>query len=78
MTEAGSDSLLKRALRSASLYTIAAAIVLELLSRTALYVPNPGIVLILPVVYAAFREGVASGLFSAAIALAFQLHFAMA
>jgi PAS domain S-box-containing protein len=67
--------LWKRALRSASVYTVAVAVLLELLSLTPLYVPNPGVVLILPVIYAAFREGVASGLFSAAIALAYQVHF---
>jgi PAS domain S-box-containing protein len=78
LSETAPDSLWKRALRSASVYTVGVAVLLELLSRTPLYIPNPGVILVLPVIYAAFREGVASGLFSAALALAYQVHFMVA
>ena len=70
MSETSSESLVKRALRSASLLTIGVALVLELLAHTSLYIPDPGVVLILAVVFAAFRDGVAAGLFSSAIAVA--------
>jgi PAS domain S-box-containing protein len=67
----------RRVLRSASLVTVAAAIVLELLAHTPFNIPNPSVVLIFTVVYAAFLEGPASGLVSAAIAVAYALHYSI-
>ena len=49
------------------LLTIAAIVVLELLSPTALRIPNPHAVLILTTVLSAFRGGRRAGLLSAAI-----------
>ncbi len=72
------EPLSKRVVRSASLVTVAVALLLELLSRTPFYIPNPGVVLILPVIYAAFREGSASGLFNAALAIAYTFHAVVA
>src|SRR5262249_53662177 len=51
---------------------------LELLAHTSFYIPDPGVILILTVVFAAFRDGVAAGLFSAAIAVAVELHYMLA
>lgn len=53
---------------SGPLMTLAAVSVLGFLSETALAIPNPPAVLVLVVVIAAFRGGLLSGLFSAAIA----------
>jgi len=60
---------------SGPLLTILASIVLALLARTPLYVPNPGSVLVAVVAYAAFRGGVRPGLVSAGIALAYSTYF---
>jgi signal transduction histidine kinase len=54
---------------SGPLLSLIAAVVLELLARTPLYVPTPAPILLLLVIYSAFRGGVLPGLASGAIAL---------
>ncbi|HSL72326.1 MAG TPA: PAS domain S-box protein, partial [Longimicrobiales bacterium] len=75
MTQITGDSVLKRASRSAALLTVGAAALLELLAHTPLAVPSPGVILLLTVIVAAFREGTGSGLVSAALAVAYQLYY---
>src|SRR6266511_139124 len=60
---------------SGPLMTLAAVSVLGLLSETALAIPNPPAVLVLVVVIAAFRGGLLSVLFSAAIACLYIASF---
>lgn len=54
--------------------TILSALAIELLARTPLYIPNPGVVLMLSVVYGALRDGMTGGLISAALAAGYNLH----
>jgi PAS domain S-box-containing protein len=66
-----------RIVRSAPVVTLITALLLELLVNTPLNVGNPGVILVLTVIYATFREGLASGLVSAAIAAAYVLHYSI-
>ena len=74
MNESPSPVTFGRILRSAPVVTLITALLIELLEPTPLNIPNPAIVLVLTVIYAAFREGIASGLVSAAIAAAYGFH----
>jgi PAS domain S-box-containing protein len=66
-----------RILRSAPTATLITALLIELLVHTPLHISNPGAVLVITVVYAAFREGMVSGLLSAVIAVAYVLHYSL-
>lgn len=57
------------------LLTVVAVVVLELLSGTALRIPNPHAVLILTTVLSAFRGGRRAGLLSAAITALYLAYF---
>src|SRR5688572_10962422 len=63
-----------RILRSTPVVTLITALLIELAVPTPFNIPNPGVVLVLTVIYASFREGMASGLFSAALAAAYVFH----
>src|SRR5687768_8210499 len=63
-----------RILRSTPVVTLITALLIELAVNTPFHIPNPGVVLVLTVIYASFREGVASGLLSAAISAAYVFH----
>ena len=65
----------RRGLRDASLLTLLLAAILELLAQTPLYFPEPGVIFGFIVIFAAFRNGTASGLFSSAIAIAYVFHY---
>jgi PAS domain S-box-containing protein len=58
------------------LITVATIVLLELLAGTALHVPDPGLILLFAVGFAAVREGIASGLLSAILAIVFIVHHA--
>src|SRR5690606_24022637 len=58
---------------SGPLLTLAVAVVLELVARTPLHVPTPAPILLLLVVYSAFRGGVLPGLVSGAITLLYTM-----
>lgn len=60
---------------SGSLLTLATAGVVELLAQTPLAFPNPPAVLILIVIWAAFRGGMRAGLISAAISWLYIAYF---
>src|SRR5215217_2664566 len=60
---------------SGPLLTLAAVAVIELLGRTPLAFPNPTAVLILVMIWAAFRSGMRAGLISAAISWLYIAYF---
>ena len=55
--------------------TVVAALAIEVLRFTPAWVPNPGVVLLFIVMFAALRDGTTSGLVSAAIAVGYMLHY---
>lgn len=77
-TKPQSTDTLLRVVTGGPFVTILTAIALELLSRTPLYIPAPGIVLMLAVVYGALRDGTTGGLISAALAAGYNLHAGIA
>ncbi|MGH7466804.1 MAG: sensor histidine kinase [Longimicrobiales bacterium] len=64
--------------RWAWLVTLVTIALLELVSNSRLYLSDPGVILILAIGLAAFREGILSGLLNAALAIGYILHFALA
>ncbi|MDZ4163557.1 MAG: PAS domain S-box protein [Smithellaceae bacterium] len=55
--------------------TIGLIILIELLKKTPYSVPNPAVIVLLAVVYAAFAGGLRVGLTCAALSLVYHLHF---
>ena len=58
-----------------ALLTVCAAVVLEVLSGTALRIPNPPAILLMTTVYATFSGGLKSGLTSAALSWFYLAYF---
>jgi hypothetical protein len=58
-----------------ALLTVCAAALLELISRTALRVPNPAAILVLTTVFSAFSGGLRPGLISAAVSWLYLAYF---
>lgn len=64
-----------RVLVCGPLATAAVALVIDVLSRTPLYIPNPHPILLTAVIYAAFVGGLAAGASSAAVMVAYTAYY---